>query len=308
MIKLKLKNNPFYQKTTILNFKRMLSNKDIHIIEQNTKTEIIDQESLSGGDINNLYLLKTTTLPLVVKSNSLEAYPDMFKYEKKGLEKLKQTKSIEIVDTIDQINSNETSFLILNYIKTEPETNQLWENFGIQLNKLHQTKSNSFGLDTPNYIGSIPQVNKWCATWSEFYVTQRLELQLKTAVEKGHLKGMIKQFEKLYHQLDELFPEEPASLIHGDLWRGNFISGENSTPWLIDPAIYFGHREMDIGMTLLFGGFDINFYRAYNSENPLEKDWEERVPLTQLYPLLVHVNLFGGQYEASVKSILNRFV
>ena len=308
MIKLKLKNNPFYQKTTILNFKRMLSNKDIHIIEQNTKTEIIDQESLSGGDINNLYLLKTTTLPLVVKSNSLEAYPDMFKYEKKGLEKLKQTKSIEIVDTIDQINSNETSFLILNYIKTEPETNQLWENFGIQLNKLHQTKSNSFGLDTPNYIGSIPQVNKWCATWSEFYVTQRLELQLKTAVEKGHLKGMVKQFEKLYHQLDELFPEEPASLIHGDLWRGNFISGENSTPWLIDPAIYFGHREMDIGMTLLFGGFDINFYRAYNSENPLEKDWEDRVPLTQLYPLLVHVNLFGGQYEASVKSILNRFV
>mgnify|MGYP001244020994 FL=1 len=308
MIKLKLKNNPFYQKTTILNFKRMLSNKDIHIIEQNTKTEIIDQESLSGGDINNLYLLKTTTLPLVVKSNSLEAYPDMFKYEKKGLEKLKQTKSIEIVDTIDQINSNETSFLILNYIKTEPETNQLWENFGIQLNKLHQTKSNFFGLDTPNYIGSIPQVNKWCATWSEFYVTQRLELQLKTAVEKGHLKGMVKQFEKLYHQLDELFPEEPASLIHGDLWRGNFISGENSTPWLIDPAIYFGHREMDIGMTLLFGGFDINFYRAYNSENPLEKDWEDRVPLTQLYPLLVHVNLFGGQYEASVKSILNRFV
>ena len=308
MIKLKLKNNPFYQKTTILNFKRMLSNKDIHIIEQNTKTEIIDQESLSGGDINNLYLLKTTTLPLVVKSNSLEAYPDMFKYEKKGLEKLKQTKSIEIVDTIDQINSNETSFLILNYIKTEPETNQLWENFGIQLNKLHQTKSNSFGLDTPNYIGSIPQVNKWCATWSEFYVTQRLELQLKTAVEKGYLKGMVKQFEKLYHQFDDLFPEEPASLIHGDLWKGNFISGENSTPWLIDPAIYFGHREMDIGMTLLFGGFDINFYRAYNSENPLEKDWEDRVPLTQLYPLLVHVNLFGGQYEASVKSILNRFV
>ena len=120
----------------------MLSSKDIHIIEQNTKTEIIDQESLSGGDINNLYLLKTTTLPLVVKSKSLEAYPQMFEYEKKGLDKLKQTKSIQIVDTINQINGNNLSFLILKYIKTEPETKQLWENFGIQLNKLHQTKSN----------------------------------------------------------------------------------------------------------------------------------------------------------------------
>ena len=298
----------FKKKTTILNFRRMLSTKDIHIIEQNTKTEIIDQESLSGGDINNLYLLKTTTLPLVVKSNSLEAYPQMFEYEKKGLDKLKQTKSIQVVDTINQINGNNLSFLILNYIKTEPETNQLWENFGIQLNELHQTKSNSFGLDTPNYIGSIPQINNWCATWSEFYVTQRLEPQLRMAIEKGHLKGLAKEFEKLYHHLDSLFPKEPASLIHGDLWSGNFISGENSTPWLIDPAIYFGHREMDIGMTLLFGEFDLNFYHAYNSENPLEKNWEERVPLTQLYPLLVHVNLFGSQYEASVKSTLDRFV
>ena len=89
---------------------------------------------------------------------------------KKGLDKLKQTKSIQIVDTINQVNSNNLSFLILNYIKREPETIQLWENFGIQLNKLHQTHSNSFGLDTPNYIGSIPQINNWCATWSDFYV------------------------------------------------------------------------------------------------------------------------------------------
>jgi protein-ribulosamine 3-kinase len=286
----------------------MLSNTDIHIIEENTKTQILDQESLSGGDINNLYLLKTTTLPLVVKSNSLDAYPNMFEYEKKGLDKLKQTKSIQIVDTINQVNSKNLSFLILNYIKREPETKQLWENFGIQLNKLHQTHSNSFGLDTPNYIGSIPQINNWCPTWSDFYVTQRLEPQLKTAIEKGHLKGLANSFEKLYHHLDSLFPKEPPSLIHGDLWNGNYISGENSTPWLIDPAIYFGHREMDIGMTLLFGGFDLSFYEAYNSENSLEKNWEERVPLTQLYPLLVHVNLFGSQYEASVKSILDRFV
>ncbi len=286
----------------------MLSNKDIHIIQEKTKTQILHQKSLTGGDINNLYLLETTTLPLVVKSNYLGKYPNMFEYEKKGLEKLKQTKSIQIVDTINQINSTKSSFLILNYIKTKPKTNKFWENFGIQLNQLHQTQSNSFGLDTPNYIGSMHQSNKWCNTWTEFYVTQRLEPQLKKAVEKGVLKGLTQQFEKLYHNLDSLFPKEKPSLIHGDLWSGNFISGENNTPWLIDPAIYFGHREMDIGMTLLFGGFQNSFYDAYNSKVPLEKKWEERVPLTQLYPLLVHVNLFGTQYESAVKAILSRFV
>ncbi|MBI34668.1 MAG: fructosamine kinase [Flavobacteriales bacterium] len=286
----------------------MLRSKDLNIIEKKTRTQILNQKSLSGGDINNLYLLETTTLPLVVKSNSIADFPNMFEYEKKGLEKLKQTKSIQIVDTINQINHNDLSFLILNYIKTSPETSEFWEKFGLQLNQLHQTQSISFGLDTPNYIGSLPQQNNWCTTWTEFYVTQRLEPQLKKIVEKGFLKELVTQFEKLYHQLDSLFPKEPASLLHGDLWNGNFISGENNTPWLIDPAIYFGHREMDIGMTMLFGGFDSIFYSAYNCENPLEKNWEERVPLTQLYPLLVHVNLFGNQYSEPIKSILNRFV
>ena len=286
----------------------MLRSKDLNIIEKKTRTQILNQKSLSGGDINNLYLLETTTLPLVVKSNSIADFPNMFEYEKKGLEKLKQTKTIQIVDTINQINHNDLSFLILNYIKTSPETSEFWEKFGLQLNQLHQTQSISFGLDTPNYIGSLPQQNNWCTTWTEFYVTQRLEPQLKKIVEKGFLKELVTQFEKLYHQLDSLFPKEPASLLHGDLWNGNFISGENNTPWLIDPAIYFGHREMDIGMTMLFGGFDSIFYSAYNCENPLEKNWEERVPLTQLYPLLVHVNLFGNQYSEPIKSILNRFV
>ena len=148
----------------------MLRSKDLNIIEKKTRTQILNQKSLSGGDINNLYLLETTTLPLVVKSNSIADFPNMFEYEKKGLEKLKQTKSIQIVDTINQINHNDLSFLILNYIKTSPETSEFWEKFGLQLNQLHQTQSISFGLDTPNYIGSLPQQNNWCTTWTEFYV------------------------------------------------------------------------------------------------------------------------------------------
>jgi fructosamine-3-kinase len=286
----------------------MLGTRDIHAIEMATKTKVINQKSLSIGETNNIYLLETTTLPLVVKSNSSEKFPNMFDYEKKGLEKLKQTKSIPIVDTINLTNTLKRSLLILNYIHTKPTTDIFWDNFGKQLNQLHQNQSSSFGLDSPNYIGNIPQSNQWCSTWTEFYVTQRLEPQVKIAFENGLLKGLNRKFEKFYYNLDSLFPEEPPSLIHGDLWSGNFISGENNMPWLIDPAIYFGHREMDIGMTLLFGGFNRNFYEAYNSEKPLEKKWEERVPLTQLYPLLVHANIFGSSYEASVQSVLNRFV
>jgi fructosamine-3-kinase len=277
-------------------------------LKKKTKTRVLSQESLNGENINSIYLLETTTLPMVVKSNSSEEYPKMFEYEKKGLEKLEQTKTIRIVETINQLNNGSLSFLVLNYIQPKIKTKQFWENFGRKLNQLHQTQSNSFGLDSPNYIGNLPQLNNWCSTWSEFYVTQRLEPQLKKAIERGFLKGLTQSFEKLFHNIDSLFPEESPSLIHGDLWRENFISGENNTPFLIDPSIYFGHREMDIGMSLLFGGFERLFYEAYNNENPLEKKWEERVPLTQLYPLLVHLNLFGNQYELPITETLNRFV
>jgi protein-ribulosamine 3-kinase len=96
-------------------------------------------------------------------------------------------------------------------------------------------------------------------------------------------------------------------LLHGDLWSGNFLCGHNGDPVLIDPAVYFGHREMDIAMTKLFGGFDDTFYTAYNEERPMEGGWEERVDPCNLYPLLVHVNLFGGGYAAQVQQILKRF-
>ncbi len=128
------------------------------------------------------------------------------------------------------------------------------------------------------------------------------------AIDKGYLKGFTSKFENLYSKLENLFPVESPSLIHGDLWSGNFIASDNYTPYLIDPAVYYGHREMDIGMSMLFGSFDKQFYEYYNAENPLENRWQERVPLTHLYPFLVHVNLFGEGYVGSVKSVLDKFV
>ena len=115
------------------------------------------------------------------------------------------------------------------------------------------------------------------------------------------------RFERLFHRLDHLFPSEAPALLHGDLWSGNLLGDAQGRPVLIDPAVYYGHREMDLAMTRLFGGFDPGFHTAYQAEWPLEAGWEERVDLCNLYPLLVHVNLFGGSYVAQVEAVLRRF-
>ena len=116
-----------------------------------------------------------------------------------------------------------------------------------------------------------------------------------------------KMFSKLYYRLEDIVPSESPALLHGDLWSGNYMTSARGEPTLIDPAVYYGHREMDIGMTKLFGGFAEPFYSAYNSVFPMESGWEARVDLCNLYPLMVHVNLFGGSYLSQVNSILNKF-
>jgi fructosamine-3-kinase len=118
---------------------------------------------------------------------------------------------------------------------------------------------------------------------------------------------MTEQFERFFIRLPDIFPEEPASLVHGDLWSGNYMTGAGGQAVIIDPAVYYGHREMDIGMSRLFGGFAAGFYESYNHEYPLASGWLERVELCNLYPLMVHVNLFGGSYVNSVKNILRQF-
>ena len=109
------------------------------------------------------------------------------------------------------------------------------------------------------------------------------------------------------NNLKTIFPSEPPSLLHGDLWAGNYMIISSGYAAIFDPAVYCGHREMDIGMTKLFGGFDQRFYDAYNETYPLEKQWQKRLPITQLYPLLVHAVLFGGHYISNVKDIVKQF-
>jgi fructosamine-3-kinase len=129
------------------------------------------------------------------------------------------------------------------------------------------------------------------------------------AVGEGYFdSATVGRFQQLFSRLDKLLPDEPPALIHGDLWAGNFIAGQNDTPWLIDPAPCFAHREMDLAMSRLFGGFDREFYLSYESEWPLEPGFPDRMDLYQLYYLLVHVNLFGGYYPGQVRRILEKYL
>jgi len=267
--------------------------------------EVISVTSVLGGDINETYKLETSKGVYFVKINDGTKYPEMFAKEANGLNALAQTKMIKIPSVIHF----ENSFLLLEWIEHGDKKQGFWNVFGSNLAKLHQVTNDRFGFEEDNYIGSLIQSNSWQSTWTDFFVLQRLEPQLKLARENNLLDASIaKSFDRLFHKLEILFPKEAPALIHGDLWSGNFMVSTDGSPVIMDPAVYYGHREMDLAMTQLFGGFDSKMYFSYNEQFPLEQGWEERVPLCNIYPLLVHVNLFGGSYVNQVEQVLGRFV
>lgn len=175
--------------------------------------------------------------------------------------------------------------------------------------RIHQGQARPmFGLDHNNYIGSLPQSNAWHPAWIEFFVVERLEAQLKLARDEGRAgQDLSRMFQQLYRHLPDFFPDEPPALLHGDLWSGNYMRGNDGHAVIIDPAVYYGHRYMDLGMSKLFGGFLAAFYDAYHDAYPLEASWQQGIDIANLYPLMVHVNLFGGGYLSSVKATLRRF-
>ncbi len=209
-----------------------------------------------------------------------------------------------------ELGAVSNSLLLLEYIEAAPRGKDFWDAFGSGLARMHKQKpvDGRYGLDHDNYIGSLHQSNRPRDTWADFFVTERLEVQLRMARDKGKAgRELTRQFEAFYRHLSDFFPEEPPSLLHGDLWSGNYMTGSGGEAVIIDPAVYYGHRYMDLGMSRLFGGFNQSFYRSYMDTYPMESNWEQSMDIANLYPLMVHVNLFGGGYIGSVKSILRRF-
>lgn len=277
--------------------------------------EIADQENftlkevkqLSGGSINSVFKLKTDLGDFVIKLNSVEKYADMFQKEALGLKLLNSAKVFKIPEVHGVGSLDKITYLLLEFIPTKPIDNpNSWRKFAEKLAQLHQNSAKTFGLKNDNYIGSLPQYNSSKTTNAgEFYIENRLKPQFEIALKKG--KFSFGNLEKIYDHIKRLIPDEKPALIHGDLWNGNYMFGQTDEHILIDPAVCYSIREMDLAMMKLFGGFPNKVFEHYNMIYPLKEKWKERIDIWQLYYLLVHLNLFGQNYFPPITRTIQRF-
>ncbi|MCC8407646.1 fructosamine kinase family protein [Mucilaginibacter sp. UR6-1] len=278
-------------------------------IENELNERIITCLPVSGGDINKAFCLHTQSSKYFIKVNSNSSFPGMFEAEAAGLELIGDTGAIAVPQVLLQGNVNDDAYLILKWLDTQSAGAADLKLLGTQLAAMHQNTSASFGLYHHNYMGSLRQRNKKHNSWASFFIEERLEPMVKLAVDNGLLSAKeAAGFDELYHHMPNLFDEEQPALIHGDLWGGNYLISTDGKPNLIDPAVSYGHREFDIAMTTLFGGFGNGFYEAYSAAYPLAQGWQQRLPLWNIYPLLIHLNLFGGMYKQQVLANLSRYI
>jgi len=230
-----------------------------------------------------------------------------YQCEANGLKELAKAKAILTA----QVISAGDDHILTSYVFHGAKPSDFFDNFGRQFARIHRYYSDLFGFYEDNYIGANTQLNipsgEEAKSWAAFFFNKRLLFQYKMAERNGYVSSRLRHgFLKLESRIGDLLGgiTEPPSLLHGDLWAGNFLCNEQGEPVLIDPAVYYGHREADLAMTKVFGGFSSAFYAAYQEEYPLEDGWQEREPLYKLYHILNHLNIFGTGYLAEAESLL----
>lgn len=274
-------------------------------------SEVTGSRPLGGGDINEAYAADLADGRRVFVKTNRRADPRMFPAEARGLAWLAEPDAIRVPEVLAVSEpGDEPAFLALELLEPGPRRGDYDRELGRRLATLHRAHPDGFGLDHDNFIGSLDQDNTPCETWADFYVQRRLEPMVKMAIERGPAPASwARDFDRLYARMPELVgPLEPPARLHGDLWSGNLHTDERGAPCLIDPAVYGGHREVDLAMLVLFGRPGPDFFHAYDEVWPRAPGHDDRVPLYQLYPLLVHVNLFGTGYVGSVESALRRYL
>ncbi len=270
---------------------------------------VVEQSrSISGGCINQAYLLEGAGQRYFVKLNS-PSQEDMFAAEAQGLQAMAATHSIAVPQPICWGSTHHQAFLVMDYFHTGASA-QASSRLGEQLAHMHRSTQSPFGWHRDNTIGSTPQPNAYTHHWVDFLREQRLGFQLQLAVRNGFGTALHAQGARLLEQLEAFFTDYQPSpaLLHGDLWSGNYAVQKNGQPIIFDPAVYYGDREADIAMTELFGGFDSDFYAAYQSQWPLDTGYSVRKTLYNLYHILNHANLFGGGYARQAQQMINRLL
>ncbi len=284
-----------------------------HKIEELTNDHVIEQSSLGGGCIANTQKIRLSSgRKLCCKT--ISSGISMFTQEANGLRELAKTSTIRIPEVL---YAND-EMLVMEYIETGHRSKDFFKEFGRQFAEMHLVQQEGIGFYEDNFIGANPQINTplskvttpSLSAWCEFYFQKRILYQLHLSERKGYVT---KELSKAVSQIENLLfkilegSEEPASVLHGDLWSGNFIIDENGSPCLIDPAVYYGHREADLAMTRLFGGFNDEFYSSYQKRYPLKEGWQDREAIYKLYHVFNHLNLFGHSYYGQTLQILQHY-
>lgn len=275
--------------------------------------QLTNHAAVSGGDINQAYriegVLGQEAVSFFIKFNQ-KILLDMFEAEAAGLEEIEKSQAIRVPDVICTGTEENQSYLILEDLDLGGGANDSATRLGQQLALMHQTTAAQFGWSRNNTIGSTRQINSYSDNWSDFWREHRLSFQLELAKQKGCKQSLYTKGQELMAGLEQLFKDyEPeASLLHGDLWSGNYAYLKTGVPVIFDPAVYYGDREADIAMTELFGGFSPDFYVAYNGVWPLDKGYKQRKRLYNLYHILNHYHLFGGGYGMQAESMIDQLL
>lgn len=273
---------------------------------------IVDEVPIGGGCISHGRILRlNNNTSLFLKSHATTP-ASFFQAEADNLTLLKRYSPLTVPAPLIVGETLAHQYLCLEYIEAAAHQSDYWEQGGRGLATLHKESTKDatgFGLKWDNWIGSTAQPNTHSASWKDFYVHQRLKYQVALAEQNGYIEGALRaDCQRLVAHAPALLHEPLPALVHGDLWLGNLMSDAQGAPALIDPAIYFADREVDIAMTMLFGTFDKRFYAAYQEYYPLPAGWHTRIQLYNLYHMLNHLNIFGGSYLNSVEHIVQSYL
>jgi len=245
---------------------------------------------VGGGESSEAFRVELDDATLVFAKTNDTADPDVFVAEAEGLARLADTATVRVPGVLTLGAAGPHRFIVLEWIEPGRPDAHHDDELGGELADLHRITADHFGYDRDTITGRRRQPNAWCDTWAELYGEYRLRPTLRLAVDAERLSPVtVERIERVIARLPELVgPPEPPALIHGDLWAGNALSDSDGRPWLIDPAVSFSHREMDLAMMRLFGGFGSAVFTAYEAHFALAAGWRDRVELHQLFPLLVH--------------------
>lgn len=275
------------------------------VLEQTLDTSVNIRARVGGGDFAEAFCVECTDGRSMFVKTHRNPPIDFFSTEAAGLQWLREPECIAVPEVLAVCD--DPPFLALEWIELGEPQRQTEENFGRALARLHQSGHACFGRADAKTTGSLAVPNDAASSWVEFFAHRRLLPLIVIATERGSLpKAVLTELELLADRLDTLdVPVEPAAMLHGDLWAGNRVVDQQGQSWLIDPAAHGGHREFDLSMMKLFGGFGEACFSAYHEVYPLEPDWRQRIPLHQLAPLIVHAIKFGGAYVDGTRDALS---